>query len=194
MADRRRCAAALLLAGVLLTGCGGEPETRFSGSQLDNPFPAPDVELTDTEGEAFSLAADTDKRLAMVFFGYTNCADICHTVMGALASAMTRLDEEDREQVDVIFVTTDPARDDAQVLRAYLDRFDPSFIGLTSDLDTIVAVGRELAVGIDRTDPGGHTTQVTGIDAGDQAPVYWDQDTSSAEYAADIHTLLGKDD
>ena len=49
--------------------------------------------------------------------------------MASLASAMTRLDDSDRDQVDVVFVTTDPARDDQQVLRDYLDRYDPASSG-----------------------------------------------------------------
>ena len=57
----------------------------------------------------------------MVFFGYTNCPDICRAVMANLASALTRLDEADRDDVEVVFVTTDPARDTAPVLRSYLD-------------------------------------------------------------------------
>lgn len=181
-----------LLAGALLlvTGCGGEADAQFNGKVLDNPFQAPDVALTDTEGEPFSLAGDTDRRLTLVFFGYTHCPDICHTVMGALASAMTRLDDADRDQVDVVFVTTDPARDTEQVLRSYLDRLDPTFIGLTGDLETIAEVGEALAVGVDPDDPGAHTTQTTAIDSADEAPVYWGEATSAAQFAADIHSLL----
>ncbi len=160
---------------------------------LDHPYQVPDTPLTDTAGEPFSLAADTDKRLTLVFFGYTNCPDICHTVMGSIASAMTRLDDADRTQVDVVFVTTDPARDTEQVLRDYLDHLDPTFIGLTGDLDTIVDVGDALAVGIDRVDPGGHTTATMAIDSADESPVYWGQETSAAQFASDIHSLLGED-
>jgi protein SCO1/2 len=135
-----------------------------------------------------------------VFFGYTNCPDICGTVMGNLASAMTRLDSSDRDQVEVVFVTTDPERDTAEVLRRYLDHYDKSFVGVTDDpskIDDIAAVARSVAVGMgDKLPTGGydvdaHTTQVTGIDSDDQAPIYWSQSTSSAQFAQDIHTLLG---
>lgn len=190
----RRTTAALLavLTGLtlLLGACGGDPDTEFHGSVLDNPYQAPQTALTDTDGEPFSLAADTDKRLTLVFFGYTNCPDICHTVMGSLASAMTRLDDAEREQVDVVFVTTDPARDTPEVLRGYLDRLDPSFIGLTGELATIVEAGEALAIGVDTVDPGGHTTTTMAIDSADESPVYWGEETSAAQYASDIHSLL----
>jgi protein SCO1/2 len=112
---------------------------------------------------------------------------------------MTRLSDSDRARVDVVYVTTDPARDTEQVLRDYLDRLDPEFIGLTGDLDDIVAVGKPLGVGVthgERLPSGGydvvHGTTVTGIDAHDEAPIYWPQETSAAEYADDIHQLLSK--
>jgi protein SCO1/2 len=186
-----RKALAALLALLVLAGCGGDDQAAdFHGKVLDNPYDVPDTALTDTEGRPYSLASDTDKRLTLVFFGFTNCPDICHTVMGALASAMLRLDEADREQVDVVFVTTDPARDTEQVLRAYLDNLDPSFIGLTGDLGTIVEVGDALAIGVDTQDPGGHTTTTMAIDSADQSPVYWGEETSAAQFASDIHSLL----
>jgi protein SCO1 len=93
-------------------------------------------------------------------------------------------------------VTTDPDRDTGPVLRDYLDRFDPTFTGLTGDLDDISEVAKSVAVGMGEELPSGgyevdaHSTQVTGIDAEDEAPVYWHQETSSAEFAHDIHTML----
>ncbi len=187
----------LLLGAVLgvvllaLSACSGSSASEpFAGRVLDSPYQVPDVALTDTDGEPFSLAADTDERLTLVFFGYTRCEDICPAVLSHLASALTRLDDTDRSQVQVVMVTSDPDHDTPAVLRDYLDRFDTSFIGLTSDFTTIADVGKALAVGIDRTDPGGHTTQIMGVDPADEAPVYWGQDTTPAQFANDIHTLL----
>lgn len=187
---RRLALVAALASALILSACSGDEAKPFSGNVLDNPFTVPATELVDTSGNPFSLADDTDKRLTLVFFGYVNCIDICPAVLTNLAAAMTRLDDEDRADVDVVLVTSDPDTDTPESLRAYLDRFDTSFIGLDSDFDTIQAVGRDLAVGIDRTDPGGHTTQIYGVDGTDEAPVYWDYETSPAQYADDIHTLL----
>jgi protein SCO1/2 len=197
----RRAFAVLpvLLALVLLGGCGSDDPGEFHGAILDQPYTVPTTPLTDTDGDDFSLATSTDKRLTLVFFGYINCPDICGVVMSTLASAMTRLDEADRKQVDVVFVTTDPTRDTESAIRSYLDRFDPSFIGLTGDLRTIAAVGRPLAVAVDKGEklPSGgyevvHGTHVTGIDSDDEAPVVWTQGTSAAQYAEDIHQLLAQ--
>jgi protein SCO1/2 len=190
---------ATLLAG-LLAGCGEDApaEPGYHGAVLDQPYVVPETPLTDTGGASYSLADDTDKPLTLVFFGYTHCPDICQVVMASLASAMTRLDEREREQVDVVFVTTDPARDDEATLRDYLDRFDPTFIGLTGDLGTVIDIGRPLAVAVEKGErlPSGgyevtHGTHVTAIDERDRVPLVWTQGTSASDFADDIHRLLG---
>ncbi|CAN5670063.1 hypothetical protein BH11ACT8_BH11ACT8_13270 [soil metagenome] len=184
--------AALLLALGALSGCSGSSAAEpFSGQVLDTPYQVPDIDLTDTDGNPFSLAADTDKRLTMVFFGYTRCADgICPGVLQHLASALVRLDAAQRDQVDVVMVSTDPSHDTPQVLGDYMKTFDTSFIGLTGDISTVKEVAAGLKAGVDETDPGGHTTLIMGVDSADEAPVYWGQDTTPAQFANDIRTLL----
>jgi protein SCO1 len=198
---RSRLAAALVALLVPLAACGGSEADdgggALRGTELDPPFEVSSTPLTDTAGRPYSLTDDTDKPLTLVFFGYTHCPDICQTVMSNLATAVTRLDEADRDRVDVVFVTTDPARDTPDVLKRYLDHFDPSFVGLTGELDTIVDVAKPLGVGVthgDKLPSGGydvtHGATITGIDGDDDGTVYWSEATSSADFAADIHTLL----
>ena len=207
MAEVRRARRALtavlaaLVAGVLLTACGGDASgsTELYGA-THAPYTVPATPLTDTDGQPYSLVRDTDKPLTLVFFGYTHCPDVCQTVMSSLAVAVQRLDEADRGDVDVVFVTTDPARDTPSALRRYLDRFAPSFIGLTGDIRTIAAIGKPLAVYVAQGqklptggyDLGTHSTQVTAIDSHDRSRVLWTMDTSPAQFADDIHTLLQK--
>lgn len=203
MSGVRRHALALLtvLALALLAGCGGQSSSGsgFSGNRLDPPFKVSDISLTDTSGQPYSLTRSTDKPLTLVFFGYTHCPDICGIVMANLATAVTRLSPGDAAKVDVVYVTTDPARDTRPVLARYLDHVHPGFIGLTGSLSDIIAVAKPLAVGVSqgkKLPSGGydvtHGTTITAIDSHDQAPVYWSQETSSAQFAADIHTLLAE--
>jgi protein SCO1/2 len=116
--------------------------------------------------------------------------------MSTIASAVSRLDATQRDRVQVVFVTTDPARDTRTVLRTYLDRLDPAFVGLTGDLKQIVELAKPLKVYIEKgakLPSGGydvtHTTEVFAV-AGDQAKVAWGQDTSPSDMAADIIKLL----
>lgn len=190
----------MTVLGLLTAACGSD-STEFAGTRLQNPYAAPDIALTDTDGAAYSLAADTDEPLTLVFFGYTHCPDYCPLVMNNIAAAMNRLDDADRDDVDVVFVTTDPARDTGPVLEEYLEAYDPGFIGLTGDLATIIAVGEPLAVYVSDGkklstggyDLGGHSTFTLAIDSDDDAVALWNQETSSTEFAADIHTLLTED-
>lgn len=196
-----RVAALLMALGLLASACGSEP-TTFTGSRLKTPYVASETSLTDTSGKAYSLATSTEKPLTLVFFGYTHCPDYCPAVMNNLAAAMNRLETSERDDVDVVFVTTDPTRDDARALRAYLDGYNEAFIGLTGDLETIIEVGEPLHIYVnDGTklpsggyDLGGHSTFTLAIDSDDEAIALWNQETSSTEFAADIRTLLTEDE
>ena len=194
-----RALGAVALLG-LLTACGGgggEASTELNGTPLDPPAEVAATPLVDTDGSAYSLVDDTDKDLTLVFFGYTNCPDICGQVMATLAGTLARLDDGAKERLDVVFVTTDPARDTEPVVEEYVDAFDPSIIGLTGGLDDIVAVGESLYVGVDQGEklPSGgydvtHGTRVMAIDSDDQTHVMWDHDVSQAQLAHDVLMLL----
>ena len=199
--------AALTLT--VLAGCGSpDPAQPTSGITESNPdgmhgavlaqqYVMPDATLTATDGSPYSLTKDTTAPLTLVFFGYTHCPDICQVVMADIASAITRLDPADRAKVDVLFVTSDPARDDPKTLRKYLDRFNPDFEGVTGDLKAITAAGNDLGVPVEkgaRLPSGGyevtHGTQIVAIDDRDRAPIVWTEGTSAADLATDLEALL----
>ena len=191
------------LLACLVSACGdaGAGSEEFTGARLDRPYAAPTVVLTDTDGAPYSLAADTDQPITLVFFGYTHCPDLCPLVMNNLAAGLNQLNDEDRELVDLVFVTTDPERDDAAALRDYLDGYGDGFIGLTGDLEEIVAAGDPLHLYVNDGkrlpsggyDLGGHSTFVLGLDDEAEAVVVWNQETSAVEFANDIQTLLSED-
>jgi len=193
--------ALVALLGLALSACTSEPDT-FTGTRLTSPFKAADVTLSDTDGTPYSLATDTTKPLTLVFFGYTSCPDYCPMVMNNLAAAVNRLDAADKKKVDVVFVTTDPTTDTAQRLRSYLDGYNKSFIGLTGDIEQVIEAGDSLKVYVSDGkklpsggyDLGGHTTSTLAIDPSHHAVALWNQETSSAEFASDIHTLLTDDE
>lgn len=209
--------AASLAGTIVVTGCGapqsqamGRPGDRpavvsgiahqvhgggFRGTEPAMPFRMPDVTLTATNNAPFNLRTDTAYPVTLVFFGYTHCPDVCPVVMNELATAYARLPATVRREVQVLFVTTDPARDSTAVLRAYLSRFNPSFVGLTGPLSTIRRAATALGVPLagHRALPGGgydvgHGAQVIGFH-GNTAPVYWDQGTPVAAMVHDILRL-----
>jgi protein SCO1/2 len=106
------------------------------------PLPKPKFTLTDTAGAPFDFWPATQGCVTLLFFGYTHCPDECPLHMANIASSLQRLPPEIGEQVKVVFVTTDPTRDSAPLLRAWLDNFDRRFIGLTGSEAAIVAAQR----------------------------------------------------
>ncbi|MEI7058093.1 SCO family protein [Nocardioides sp. CCNWLW239] len=185
-----------LLSGCGAAGTGQKPASAMTGEE-HTPYQLADVALTDTAGKPFSIATDADKPLTLVFYGYTQCPDECPLVMSSLTSALTRLDPAERKQVDVVFVTTDPARDTTTVLEKYLDRYDEDFIGLTGDLKDIVTVAESMRLYVgeaDRLPSGGydlgvHDTHVSAVSGG-EASVVWSMNTSPKQFADDIRHLL----
>src|SRR3954454_12816767 len=116
------------------------------GAIPDTHASKPSFQLLDTSGRGFDFAADTQGRATLLYFGYTHCPDECPTAMADVATALRHTDPAVAQQVDVVFVTTDPWRDDQRVLRKWLDRFSPSFIGLTGTPSQIA--GAEVAMGM----------------------------------------------
>ncbi len=144
----------LLLAVLLccLMGCSKQQEqaeafigTDISGSALGN-----DLGLADQDGKLRHLAEFKGKVVA-VLFGYTHCPDICPTTMADLARARRQLGERGK-QMQVLFVTLDPARDSAEVLKRYVPSFDASFIGLRGDEAATKTVAQDFKVFFARQD------------------------------------------
>jgi protein SCO1/2 len=114
------------------------------GTLLDPPMARPTQALRDTSGESFSLADRPEGELTVLFFGYTHCPDVCPTTMADLAAARARLPLELRDRVRVVFVTEDPRRDTDAALRRWLDRIDPSFVGLRGGNEATAAMLKQL--------------------------------------------------
>jgi protein SCO1 len=167
------------------------------GVVLPAPYSLRDATLTDTADAAFRLRDRLEAPLTLVFFGYTNCDDVCSTVLANITSARGRLGEAEAVQVDTWFVTTDPARDDPATMRDWLQHFDPAFTGLTGPVDTLAAVADSVhvAMAAGRRLPSGgyeviHGTPVLAVRPDGTVPVLWTEDTSAAELAADLDEVL----
>lgn len=182
--------------GAIIRTPAGDPN-GLRGATLDRPYALPAKVLTDTSGNEFNLVTSTKKPVTLVFFGYTNCPDVCPTVMADVASALTKLDESVRNQVQLLFITTDPSRDSGPVIRKYLDRFDPSFVGLTGSLGSIKDIAKAVGVpveGMKKLPSGGyevgHGAQVLGFGKNDKAGVLWLSNAAIGDLAHDFGKLV----
>jgi protein SCO1/2 len=122
-------AAAILLVGI--AACSAfSPPPEFRGAEYQSPAPPPDFSLISAEGGDYRLHEHTSDRVTLIFFGYTFCPDVCPGTLGTVKTAINRLPEQDRLAIQLLFITTDPARDSADRLAGYLARYDSMYIGL----------------------------------------------------------------
>jgi len=150
MTKRRRAApvvhvaAAVLVAFALaLAGCGREGPS-FRASDVTGSSFGRELALTDHNGKARTLA-DFRGKLVVLFFGYTQCPDVCPTTLATLAEAKKRLGP-DGDKVQVLFVTIDPERDKPELLLPYVTAFDPSFLGLYGDAEATARTAKEFKI------------------------------------------------
>lgn len=132
---------ALCLA-LLVAGCAEPP--RFQSTDISGVDWGKDFSLTDHHGQPRHLA-DFRGKVVVLFFGYTQCPDVCPTTLAAMRAAMSRLGQ-DAARVQVLFATLDPARDTQQLLAEYVPSFDPGFLGLRGDEANIAALAKDFKV------------------------------------------------
>ncbi len=144
-----RTLGALTLVVFGLTACdqlglGVPAKPAFQGVDLTGAQYARSLNLTDQDGRSRSLAEFKGK-IPVVFFGYTQCPDVCPTTLAELAAVKRSLGA-DGERVQGIFVTVDPERDTAALLKAYVASFDPSFVALRGSEEQTKAAAKEFKV------------------------------------------------
>ena len=114
-------------ATALLTACSPD-KPQFHGIDITGADYAKGFQLTDFNGKPHTLA-DFQGKVVVVFFGYTQCPDVCPTTMSEMVQVKHKLGA-DADKLQVLFVSVDPERDTPEVLKAYMAGFDPSFLGL----------------------------------------------------------------
>lgn len=133
----------LSVCAALLSSCSGERPARvvrpgdYKGDVIVLPIAAPDFTLPATDGRPYHFKQEAEGFVALLFFGYTHCPDVCPVHMANLAAVLRRLPTEVSRSVKVVFVTVDPARDTTQRLREWLNKFDPTFVGLRGSLEAV---------------------------------------------------------
>ena len=222
------------LSAVLLAGCGAAgaaaptgpaaapavaPQHGYHGDEPDGPPSRPSFVLTDTSGRTYDFARETGGSPTLLFFGYTHCPDECPTAMADIRAALQQSSPEVRERTTVVFVTTDPARDDAATLRRWLDQYSPSYVGLRGTPEQVRAATSAVRAAQPReagpvpTLPGrpdahehapgtaphshdsplgygvDHSTAIFAFDAADRLPVIYRGAVSPSDIAADLPVL-----
>jgi protein SCO1/2 len=161
----RALVTATVLAASLLTSlaaCDKAPKASFQNTDVTGLDYAKGFALTDQTGKPRTLA-DFKGKVVVVFFGYTQCPDVCPTTMAEMASVMQKLGPQ-ADQVQVLFVTLDPERDTQELLAGYVPAFDKRFIGLRGTPQETAKVAKDFKVfyaKVPGTDPGSYTIDHT---------------------------------
>jgi len=189
----------LLVIGIfaaIFINVGSGEAYQFAGGEITPARPAAPLELTDQNGESFSLDAVKGK-VALVYFGYTTCPDLCPTTLSDFTAVKNALGEKAAD-IAFVMVTIDPERDSSARLKEYLGFFDADFIGLRGDEPQTELVKNEYGVVANRVEyPDSatkylmdHTSLIYVIDAEGRLRLTYTYGTDPAMIVKDMQYLL----
>lgn len=192
-ASRRACLAGGLGLLALLAGCKRAP-LPFNGIDLTGATYGRDLRLQDADGRERTLA-DFRGRALMLFFGFTQCPDVCPTAL-TRALEIRQLLGADGGRLAVAFVTIDPERDTPEVLKAYVSAFDPGFVALRGDAAQTAEAAREFKVFYKKVPTGAsytmdHTAITYVFDPEGRLRLALRHEQGAQECAADLRQILG---
>jgi protein SCO1/2 len=184
------------LALWLLAPAGGATEAAsLKAGVFSPPRAAPGFTLRGSDGQPLELARYRGK-VVILGFGFSSCTDVCPVTLATLAQAHRKLGEQARE-VQVLYITVDPERDDAARLRQYLTGFDPSFLGGTGTPEQLAAVRNEYGIAASRRTAGesyafDHSSYTYLIDRAGRLRALMPYGQSADVYVHDLKILLAQ--
>ncbi len=161
----QRLAACALLAGTasFLAACS-DSKPGFSSVDVTGVDYAKNFELTDHNGQVRHLT-DFAGKAVLMFFGYTQCPDVCPTTMTEMVEIKKALGK-DGERLQVLFVTVDPERDTPELLKAYMENFDPTFLALYTTPEKLVELTKDYKIYYKKVDGSTPTSYTMDHSAG----------------------------
>lgn len=187
------------LFALTLSACGvaglGEEEASYNGTHLEGEQEQQTFSLVGADGQPVNIA-DYRGQLVVMYFGYTFCPDVCPLTMAKLAEAREQLGD-DAEDVQVFMITVDPERDSPQRVQEYVERIDPSFIGLGGSPEQLSEVATKLGIFVQKQ-PGSeatgylvdHTSSVLVLDQEGMLRLVMSFDLTAEQVANDLENLL----
>jgi protein SCO1 len=165
-------------------------QNEFKGVEISPAPSAPDFSsLSNQAGQSVGLKAYQDK-VVLLFFGYTNCPDICPATMGRLKQVVADLGDK-KDDVAVIMITTDPGRDTPEQLGNYLGNFNPDFQGLTGPISALEETWKDYGVTV--LDNGAtHSTRIYVIDPSGHLRLTFPNEMSIEDMVSDLQVLMGE--
>jgi len=193
--SRSRSRAAALVAILALASLGGSDAKTLIAGTFDPPRVAPELGLAGSDGQVLALGRFRGKVVALAF-GFTSCPEVCPTTLAVLAQARKKLGERAGE-LQVVYVTVDPDRDDAARMKQYLAGFDSSFVGGTGSETQLAAVRREYGIQAEKHPSAAgatfsHSSFIYLIDRGGKLRALMPYGHSPDDFAHDVGILLAE--
>lgn len=184
-----------LSVAMLLTGCSAEQSLSFKATDITGSEFGGDFDLPDHTGKITRLA-DFRNKVVIVFFGFTNCPDVCPTTLSTLAEIMKRLGP-DAAALQVLMIAVDPERDSRDIMSRYVPSFDPRFIGLVPSEEQLKRVAERFKVVYIRNKPNAagfysvdHTAATFVFDRENRVRLYVPHEMGIDDRIEDLRKLL----
>lgn len=186
----------LAIAGlILLAGCGNDaPE--YNAHDIEGVMPDLAFNLTDEHGDPLD-ADDFTGDVTLLFFGYTNCPDICPATMARIRAALGGLDDDQRKRFDVLFVSVDPERDTPERIERFTTSFGPDFVGATGTPEQLKTLSKRYRVTYGYGEPNdngfylvSHSSAIFVFDPQGRVRLLVNQNESVDGLTQDLRTLL----
>ena len=161
----------------------------FKGQVVEPLAAAPEINMTDHNGDPFQLSEMRGK-VILVFFGFTNCVDECPVTMAHIKLALESLGNE-AKNVQVVLVSTDPVRDTPMALQDFLGKFDPSYLGIPGSVDELKRIWNDYGVVVQ---DGGetHSSLTYVVDKKGNLQLTFDPEATPEDIASDLKILLAE--
>lgn len=192
-----RMSLALVAAVLLVALAGCSSPASYNSHDITGIMPDLDFELTNENGVRVDETDYDQARLNLMFFGYTNCPDICPVTLSRLSTAMSNLDKDVRKNINILFVSVDPKRDSPQDIKEYTAYFGPNIVGLTGTQEQLRALTKAMNVTYSYGEPNesgfyrvSHSGAVFVFDQQGDVRLLIGQDQSVKQITSDLRTLL----
>ena len=181
----------IITCSLLVAACAEEP--KFRSTDITGVEYGSRLELTDHTGRVRRLE-DFRGKAVVLFFGFTQCPDVCPTTLADISASLKKLGE-DAQRVQVLFVTVDPERDTPKLLAQYVGAFDPRIIALRGDAAETQRVAKEFKIYYEKRQQGDtytvdHSAQTYVIDPQGRLRLLVRHERLAQDLAADLRTLL----
>ena len=194
---RQLLLASLGTAGLLLAGCSDDVAESFAAIDITGADYATGFSLTDHNGQARTLA-DFKGKVVVIFFGFTQCPDVCPTSLGELAE-VKRLLGSDGDRLQGLFISVDPERDTPEIMKQYMASFDPTFLALYAAPDALAELAKSYKVYYKKVDGPTPTSYTMDHSAGSyvydtqgRIRLYHRYGSGAAALAGDVKKLLAQ--